>query len=302
MLLDDIITKLSDESQSLSDVLLKTKVLLADLDQPDLMKWVNRELNGYGETDELPEYRIVPAQVQANLVGYNFMAPHHPVPIGHLTAEQRKHLEHSEVRDGLAVVQALIVNPVGSVQRPIPMEQNGVLGKSLAEGVRINSAWVEIGTVQLANLVAQIRSRLLDFLLQLRIKVGRSTPDAEVKERAAGFDVRRAFENTVFQGPINIHIGGYGTQTITQQITAGDRDGLKKALRITGVPDEEIALLDHAIDDDTRLLGKPSIEGATGRWYTALLAKVGKGSIKIGMDVATAVVGATIMHYTGIKT
>ena len=142
--------------------------------------------------------------------------------------------------------------------------------------------------------------RLLDFLLQLRGKVGRSTPDDELKDRAEGFDIANAFKQAVFQGPTNIHIGSHGTQTISQQFAVGDRDGLRKALAETGLTVEELKLLDKAIDIDIKKLGKASMAGATGRWYTGLLGKVAKGTLKIGADVVTEVVGAAITHYTGI--
>jgi AbiTii len=53
MLLDDIITILSDQNGSLESALLKTKILMRKLGHKELVGWVNAELTqaaqAYGE-------------------------------------------------------------------------------------------------------------------------------------------------------------------------------------------------------------------------------------------------------------
>lgn len=45
-LLNEIIDALSSQDSSLTDALLKTKVLLHKIGHKELVEWVNRELNG----------------------------------------------------------------------------------------------------------------------------------------------------------------------------------------------------------------------------------------------------------------
>ncbi len=59
-----------DRSVPVDDLLLKAKVVAEKLDIPELRDWVNRELNGYGQNDQFPEYR----KVQGDLQGFN---PYH---------------------------------------------------------------------------------------------------------------------------------------------------------------------------------------------------------------------------------
>jgi hypothetical protein len=63
MLANDIIAVLSDESSSLTDALLKTKVFLHEIGKKELAEWVNHELNGYPDGTELPFYRILQSRV-----------------------------------------------------------------------------------------------------------------------------------------------------------------------------------------------------------------------------------------------
>ncbi|WP_198013356.1 MULTISPECIES: hypothetical protein [unclassified Psychrobacter] len=62
-LVDEIIEILSSDNGILSNALIKTKVLLHKMGHKELVMWVNKELNGYSQDDELPDYRIIPAQV-----------------------------------------------------------------------------------------------------------------------------------------------------------------------------------------------------------------------------------------------
>ena len=59
MLIDDIIEILGRENGSLTDALMKTKILLHNIDHKELTEWVNNELNGYADGEEIPLYRII---------------------------------------------------------------------------------------------------------------------------------------------------------------------------------------------------------------------------------------------------
>ena len=61
-LLDEIINDLIDDSKSLNSSLLKTKVLASRINNDTVFKWVNNELNGYSNTENLPNYRTLPAR------------------------------------------------------------------------------------------------------------------------------------------------------------------------------------------------------------------------------------------------
>ena len=68
MLADEIISLLSNESSSLSEALLKTKVFLHEIGKKELIDWINRELNGYPDGAEVPSYRVLESRVMGNLV------------------------------------------------------------------------------------------------------------------------------------------------------------------------------------------------------------------------------------------
>ena len=93
-LVDEIIDILSSDKGKLSDALIKTKVLLHQIGHKELVSWVNNELNGYSNSNSVPEYRIVPAQVLVNASNLAYEITAHPIPLGHLDNKHRESIKH----------------------------------------------------------------------------------------------------------------------------------------------------------------------------------------------------------------
>lgn len=83
-LVDEIIETLSSDNGVLTHALIKTKVLLHKIGHKELVIWVNKELNGYSQSDELPDYRIIPAQVRVSATNGAYQVNSHPIPMKHL--------------------------------------------------------------------------------------------------------------------------------------------------------------------------------------------------------------------------
>src|SRR5437879_5485936 len=66
-LIDDVADQ---KNNSLSDVLLKAKVLAHRLKSRTFRQWVNSEIDGYGDKNKLPDYRIVGCNLRGDFNGY----------------------------------------------------------------------------------------------------------------------------------------------------------------------------------------------------------------------------------------
>jgi hypothetical protein len=154
---------------SLTDALLKTKILLPQIDKKGLIDWVNNELRGYPSGAELPAYRTLPSMVLGNLASRSFIANAHPLPTKHLPDDARKDLEQMPMHQPLAVLRELAESPDGVV-RHLPMELNGHFAEGLMPGVVVNSAWCLTSSQDVGGILTQVRSRLLDFLLELKTR------------------------------------------------------------------------------------------------------------------------------------
>ncbi len=133
MLIDDIVQLLSNEKASLTDALLKTKLILHQINKKELAVWVNNELNGYPPDAELPDYRLLNSIVMGNLIAPGWTVSRQALPIQHLDLAIREKLERAEMRESLAVLQKMSTNK-GQLSRRFHPEAYTQLGSNLANG------------------------------------------------------------------------------------------------------------------------------------------------------------------------
>jgi hypothetical protein len=129
-LFDEIIDLLSDNSGSLTDALLKTKVLMHKIGHKELAGWVSDELNGYPEGKPVPPYRVVHARLVGTLQNAAFVYHDQTLPTSHLPATIRKSFSDHEVRDSISVLEKY-ASAKHHLAQPIAPEFYALLGKAL---------------------------------------------------------------------------------------------------------------------------------------------------------------------------
>jgi hypothetical protein len=300
-LADEIIDALSTEKSSLTEALLKTKILLHKIGHKELVEWVNHELNGYPDPNNLPSYRILPAQVLANAASIAYQFTAHPIPIAHLTPKQRKDLEESRMSQSLAVLEKLVAKDEGHLQAPIPMEFNGLLGQKLVKGVKIQRAWCQISMADVSNIFIQVRSRLLDFLLELNSKLPGELDENELKKRSNAIDASGLFKNAIFGDNTTIVVGSSNTQSVSNTVMKGNFLALADVLRKQNVPENEIQSLELAIqeDDGRNDLKRKRFGPAVKAWMNRMLSEVAGTSWQIELAIAGNILTTALQNYYG---
>lgn len=165
MLLDEIIAILSDEKGTLNSALLKTKVLLHSLGKKDLATWVTSELKGY-PGENVPEYRIVKCQVKGNVSSIAWQMNDTPLPIMHLSDEQRKNLTTQACMLSISSIEEAVraYRAKGTeLIRPLPVEYSVFFKKALQPGVEVIRAWCEIGPMDVENILSEVPISLARF-------------------------------------------------------------------------------------------------------------------------------------------
>lgn len=179
-LLDEIIDLLADENGSLNSALLKTKVLMHTIGHAELAEWVNDELNGYAKDKPVPEYRVVGGRVIGNIENALMIQSDVNLPTYHLPKKLKSWLENHELREAMSVLQEMAISETGaSLHMPLSPEIGAQIGKGM-NGYWVQKCWVEMQPLQIKNGISQVRSRLLDFALNLRDKIG-DVEDKEIK-------------------------------------------------------------------------------------------------------------------------
>ncbi len=295
MLLDEIIEILSDENGSLNSALLKTKVLLHSLGKKDLATWVTNELKGYPD-ENVPDYRVVSAEVHGHVTSYTWQANDYVLPIMHLSEKQRKNLTESVCTMSIASIEDSVKSGKKLI-RHLPPEFGALFEKVLTPGTHVFSAWCAINMVDFENILSEVRSRLLDFALELRDVVGIDVPEKELAAKAASVDTEKLFNTAVYGTGNTIIIGSHAFQAITNERV--DLDGLLAMVGQLGFQQGELDGLRHAVLEDKAQGKIPDVtEGATGKWYTKAIKAAGKGVVKAGVDVVSSVIVKAIKAYT----
>lgn len=114
-LLAQIEADVVDNSVSLSSLLQKCIVLGGKADSERMRAWARRELNGYSGTDEVPEYRHIPAVLTAritNMAGYNGGTTRidrsaFAQSILDMMAEKKIDLDNATLGEGIGYLEAL---------------------------------------------------------------------------------------------------------------------------------------------------------------------------------------------------
>ena len=158
---------------SVEIALKQLKVLLAEFDKPEMLKWVNAELQGYDDTDVLPEYRVIVGNLVGNFLNYYTKCTHISIP---LKSDAPKELVEmcSQVRlyDSLSALRALT-----ETDREFGRQINASLLPYVQQFSAISmtallNATVEFSQTQVKNVFSKVENAVLDVLLLLEKEFG----------------------------------------------------------------------------------------------------------------------------------
>lgn len=300
-LVDEIIDILSSDKGKLSDALIKIKVLLHQIGHKELVSWVNNELNGYPNKNSVPEYRIVPAQVLVNASNLAYEVTAHPIPLGHLANKDRESIITSKMDQSLAVLEQFVENQSGHLQAHIPMETYGILGKGLSNGYNIHRAWSEISYTSVTQILIQVRSRLLDFLLELKDELPSELNEEEAKAHINKVDAGNLFNSAIFGDNTTIVVGNENIQNISNTNLKSDFESLAKTLKSNGVSDLDISELKKAIEKDAPIIDDSKREYGleVKKWLQKMLGKAVDASWQVELGVASSLLATALNSYYG---
>lgn len=301
-LIEELIEMLSSSDSSLEEALLKTKVLLYRLGESGLAKWVDAELNGYKAGDSIPSYRVVTSRVMVNATdGFTTRWNNYPAPLMHLKEDLRQSLIQTTLGQSISAIEHLARADSDTVAKHLPTELCGLISKGLAPGVFAESGHIEISKGGLLQILTQVRSRLLSFVLELSARIPNDLPDASVKTMSKEINTQSLFNNAVFGNNATIIVGDKNVQSVSISVVKNDFNSLASLLKGNGVSEPDIQQLSAAIESD---VGSPEhAEMKFGErvkaWVAVMMAKAIDCSWQIELNVAANLLSAALMQFYG---
>lgn len=300
-LLDQIIEQVNDDAIGLASLLRKCLVLAAEIKSERLRIWATNELNGYGEVDDLPQYRMVQITARGFFVGpMRAQINNQPLPSLVLDENHRWWATTAMLNEPVASYEAMVRETKdGAAQIPWPADMVAYYQTKFFSGYALNRAWQEIPIGMVIGIVDTVRTRLLQLALELRDDTSLAEENSEdtVKQRTD------QVVQTIIYGGMNI-VGSSVTgdvQFVGQQLVVeGDFFSLSNALKQAGVPDEEVKELESAIADDRNDGATDGFGKRVAGWLKKAGTYVGKEGVKVAADVSKKAITPLVMSYFGI--
>lgn len=299
-IIEDIIESLTDKSNTLTDILIKTKILAFKLKNQELQDWINNELNGYESNEELPKYRIIHCEIMGTISNGFKQAKNYPIPLSSVSADLRKGMKTVRLGQSISALDEFVHREKSSkMYMHISPEMYDYMSQDFEGGFVIEYARREIDKVQIIETLTAIKSKLLDFLLKLNQELG----DDNISDLNTGKTndlVSSIFNSSVFGNNTTIIVGDNNKQTV-RNITKGNLDSLKNQFRENEIEESDLNELESIIDSDDPDSEKQQFGGKVKNWISKMMVKSMDGTWKVGIAAAGKILADGIGKYYGWK-
>lgn len=165
-----------DSKADLVSLLRKCKVLASRLGSKDFKSWVDFELSGYKNFEDLPEYRVMYVTSKGHFSGaFGSGMNNADIPMLCLPERFRENMSLAYIMYPVASIEALVSkSDGGTVQEPWNPDFVAVVGQKIYRGMNCIQAWKVVPITALIAALDEIRNRILNFVLEIEAQ----DPDA----------------------------------------------------------------------------------------------------------------------------
>lgn len=216
-----------DSSIDLPMLLRKCKVLAARLGNEDFKRWIDNELSGYDEKEDLPDYRILDVNSKGHFSGaFGSGLRNADIPLMCVPKDFRESLGHSYLMQPVAAIASLVSkDQTATLQEPWNPDLVAHFGRDIYERMVCMQAWKVIPGSALVAALDSVRTRVLNFALEIEARnpdAGEAMPNEKPLPQEA---VQHIF-NTYITG--NVQNMAAGSENVRQE--AKWQDGIDPEL------------------------------------------------------------------------
>ena len=292
-----------DSGVPISDTLRKAKILASQLKNKEFKRWIDTELKGYDNVDNLPDYRkFAPINLGTFSGPFGKIVKNFPIPVSLLPDDIREFAESSLFTGGIKELEASASQAAKKEGHRFSWPPEMVIiardHVPMSDGSMLVEAWQPISQSQLDGILDQVRNRLLDFLLELQ-EIDPEVLESEDAIRSVPGDKVQNLFQTIIQGGQNIVATGTEfTQKATQNVASGDMQSLIDHLRSIGLNNDSLAELETAIEQDGDRQKKKLGENVKS-WIGKMIVKAMDGTWKVAAAKAPDLLKAALSQFYG---
>lgn len=215
--INNIVNDLTNPDYRLSNTILKVKVLALKSNNEKLKSWVQNEINGYKDLD-VPDYRVIKVGIYGNMVqdrgfGEFQTRQEFPLSIYHLSEEIQESLRTAKIKGSIADLEEMVIAK-GEYSIVVPPMLYSELSAAFKNDWKIETAWQSIPKNIIQGIIVKIKSKLIDFLVEISEVIGQGENISILKDQP---NVDNIFDKTIGQiigDTVNISVGTENIQSI----------------------------------------------------------------------------------------
>ena len=240
-LLREIQDAVTDRKMDLANLLRKCKVLATRLGSEEFKFWIDSELSGYKNVEDLPEYRIFQVTSKGNFSSaFGSGMNNADIPMLCLPEKFREAMSRSNMTESVASIEALVSKSDDeTVQEPWDPDFVALVGQKIYQNMSCMQAWKEIPIIDFIGALDEIKNRILSFVLEIEAQDPDAGEAALNSSPVPPEKVKQTF-NTYIIG--NVQNVATGSHSFEQHATNNDTNAelfnqLLEALQSAGRPE-----------------------------------------------------------------
>ena len=273
--------------------------MLHKLGEKELCEWVDNELKGYKEEKSLPVYRKLHLTVKGNLSNMAYRYTNQTLPLMHLTDEICEKLDTKYLRDSIAVIDQYSTQE--NLQISIAPEFYPLLSEGIDNSFKVESAWSMHSAGAMTQILTEVTTRLLDFVLELSEKFPNEMELNEMKTRSKEIGVSDLFNNAVFGDNATIVVGDSNNQQTQNTVNKNDIASLIDTMKQHNVSDDDITSLQEAIekDSDSSEVQAGKLGNGVSTWMGNMVTKAASTIWDVKVGAAGSLLATAIGNFYG---
>jgi len=305
----EIINELSDKKVPLSEPLLKLKIVAKRIKSDELFRIVSKEIEGYDGDEDLPDYRMAPANSFASIQdGWNIHYNQH-IPFTVFDEKLQEMFTKFPVTRGIEYLEDIVIGSNDTLGKFFGADFAALVTSEVnKKGWNVSFGDIRVTThkTEIVGILGKIRSKFLDLVLELESNFPEIDDeikkplekDNEIKQKATQIMAQINITNT---GDGNIINTGSGNEmNISLDIKKNDIEHLMRVLQKAEVAESDISEITEIVQNedynkDDKKFG-PKVQG----WIQKMMGKALDGSWKIGIGMAGGLLAKIISSYYGI--
>ena len=203
--IEGIIEDLVNDNKNISTIFLKLQVVVHILKNENLKNWVDYELHGYPDKRNLPEYRIIPGVVYGDMEQHrgfqgSYRISNFILPTSHIKDDDLLDILRTfRCKDSISKIEEIANNDEQEINVTLPDFCIPYLQRGLETNCYLNQISQHIQKFDLKNIVDQVKSSLLQFLLEINDELNL---DIEFTAMENKEKIEKAINNTIYAGVV----------------------------------------------------------------------------------------------------